>query len=358
MPLPSAPRRAAPPRKKAPKSPMPLVTAVDAPLTESSDILSTADTPGFTKKAKAGDVEQEIGDVSREVADLLSHAEAVEVASEIPEESEISGVGETRGAENAEEPTQVHDDDGIAEADNKRVSVNTVTSTQAQDVSHHDDTGEYKQSTEVPVEHEHTTANLDKGPMVRSTDEPDEDEEVARRKRVTEKLAKMGGINPLAPQPRRSSSTDEAQGSPPVSPSLVKRASLSRRSADTSPSAQRRQSLRKSSVGSTMVSEEDTASTQRKPSFDGTQSPPSVSPRLAKRISLSRQSTDSLPPPRKQSSGELSADSTTATAQIPESHTNQTFAIPPTSRKSSVGSANTEIASDFVSGRESQDGKY
>jgi len=168
----------------------------------------------------------------------------------------------------------------------------------------------------------------------------------------------MGGINPLAPQPRRSSSTDEAQGSPPVSPSLVKRASLSRQSADTSPSAQRRQSLRKSSVGSTMVPEEDTASTQRKLSFDGTQSPPSVSLRLAKRTSLSRQSTDSLPPPRKQSSGELSADSTTATAQIPESHANQTFAIPPTSRKSSVGSANTEIASDFVSGRESQDGKY
>jgi hypothetical protein len=325
------------------------VAVVDVPLTESPDILSTADTPAITKKAEAGDVE-------REIVDLLSHAEAAEVAARIPEKkSDISGAAETRGAYNAKEPTQVHDGSETAEADNRK-SADIVTSPQVSDHAEDDNNeGENKQSTEIRVEHEHTTTKLDKGPIIQSADEQDEGEEAARRKRVAGKLAKMGAINPLAPPPQRRPSTDETQTSPPVSP-LVKRASLSRQSTDTFPSAQRRQSLRRSSVDSTMVPEEGTASTQRKPSFDGTQSSPSVSPRLSKRISISRQGTDSLPPQRKQSLRELSADSTAGTTQIPEPHSNQSLAISPPSRKSSV--ANTEIASDFVSGKESQDGKY
>ena len=334
MPLPSAPRRAAPPRKKAVKSPMPPAVDMEAPLTEVPDILSVADTPVITKKAEADDVEQKIGEVTSDFIEPSGHPEVAEDPSEVLEEGAV----------------QVHDHE-----DEKPVHV--VPPSHAPDVP--DDAkgdGDEETSAEIPAEYEPSPARLDEG-IKESMEQPaDEtvDEEAARRKRVADKLAKMGGINPLAPPVQRKSSVDESQTSSPVSPVLVKRASISRQSTDTLPALPRTQSLRKSSISLTTAPEEGATGLRRNPSVDETQTSPPVSP-LTRRASLSRQSMDS--PQRRQSLRNSSVDSTTVLEANIQEYPTRSSAISPQSRKSSVDPAVSASESESVS-RESQDGKY
>ena len=299
---------------------------MEAPLTEAPDILSTSDTPAITKKAEADNVDQMIGEVTGEPS---SHHEVAEVPGQVLEEAAID------------------DHEGGK-------SVHVVPPSHAPDVPD-DAQGDCDEepAPEMPVEQEPSLARLDediKEPIV-PADEA-EDEEDARRKRVADKLAKMGGINPLALPVQRKPSADETQTSAPVSPVLVKRASLSRQSADTQPALQRTQSLRKSSIGSTTAPEEGATTVQRKRSDDETQ----TSPPLAKRASLSRQSMDS--PQRRQSLRKSSVDSTTVLEASTQEFMSRSSTISQSeSRKSSVDPAVSGSVAESVS-RESQDGKY
>jgi myosin tail region-interacting protein MTI1 len=342
MPLPSAPRRAGPPRKKSAKSPTPPTADIEVPLTEAPDILSTADTPAITKKAEAGDVQREIGEITTESVGPSSHPEATEISAGFPEKESALN-------------------DGDLEVEDEK-SIHAAPPSHAPDVPDdaEDDDNEaaYQPLAEVPIEHESYPARLDedvKEPIEQPTDEA-EDDEVARRRRVTEKLAKMGGVNPLAPPVQRKPSVDETQTASPVSSPLAKRASLSRQSTDSLPPPQRSQSLRRLSVDSTTTSEGGTTAAQRKLSVDETQSSSPVSPPLVKRASLSRQSTESLQ--RRQSLRKSSVDSTTVLEESTQEFPSRPSAIPPQSRKSSIDPTVSGSVSDSVSRRESQDGKY
>lgn len=330
MPLPSAPRRAALPRKKPAKSPTPPTADMEVPLTEAPDILSSSDSPAITKKAEAGSVEQEIDKVTGEPGGPSDHSEAADVHAEIPEKDSALNDGENHDVEHrksvhAAPPSHAPDVPDDAEDDDKEGDINAVT--------------------EVPVEHESHPARLDQHvdePIEQPVDEPED--EAARRIRVAEKLAKMGGVNPLAPPVQRKPSVDETQTAHAVPPP-AKRASLSRQSTD---SLERRQSWRASSVGSTTAPEEGITA-QRKLSVDETQTSPPVSP-LTKRASLSRQSTDSLQ--RRQSLKRSSVDSTTVLEASPQEFPSRPSAQ---SRKSSVDPTVSGSVYDSVSRRGSQD---
>lgn len=331
MPLPSAPRRAGPPRKKPAKSPTPPTADFEVTPTETPDILSTADTSAITKK---GNVEEE-------------KAEITEAASEIHETR-----NEERVAEEAD--VSVEDDSQISDIEPGK-SVHVMAPSHAHNVPYddEDDEDEAAHKAQVEVEHEHPSEaiNQDAKEPVEQPAEELEDEETARRKRVAEKLAKMGGINPLSIPVQPKPSADETQFPPPVSP-LSKRASLSMQSATSLSPVQRAQSLRKSSVDSTLALQESPSLPQRKPTVDETPTSAPVSPMLARKASLSRQSTDSLQ--RKQSLRK-SVDST---AVLEEEAPSRSSVISVPSRKSTVDPTVFGSVSDSVSKRDSQDGKY
>jgi len=364
MPLPSAPRRAGPPRKKAVKSPTLPTAVAEVPVTESPDILSTSNTLTIANKADAGGVNDETAEEgiepSGDLGARLSTERPVEASAEIPEkESSTSDVtlGE-HGAGVAEGPFRKHEDNETSEVEETK-SIGVAPPSHSLGVSDGDDAA-YEPMAVVPVEQEDTSTKADDGvekPFAQPSDELDEDEESARRKRIAEKLTKMGGVNPftLPPPTQSRSSTDEMQTSPPASPPLAKRVSLSRQS--TGP-PQRKQSLRKSSVDSTTALEEATASAQRRMSVDETQSSPSLPPRLVQRASLSRQSIDFSPPQRKQSLRKSSVDSTLleeSTVQSSVEFPSQPSTISPLSRKTSV---DTTVSGRVAGSGQSQDGKY
>jgi hypothetical protein len=303
---------------------MPSTADIEVPLTETPDILSTADIPTITKKTEASDAKQKIGEVT-------SDPEAAEAPAVIPEEETVINDEDEKPA-HVTPPSHAPDVPDDAEDDDNEAA--------------------YRAS----IEHEPSPARLDED-VKESFEQPVdeiEDEEAARRRRVAEKLAKMGGINPLALPVQRKSSI-ETPTSAPVSPVLAKRASLSRQGTDTLSPVQRRQSMRKSSVDSTAVPEEGTT-VQRKLSIDETQTAPPVSPSLAKRASLSRQSTDSVQ--RRQSLRKSSVDSTTVLEASTQEYPSRSSAISPQSRKSSVDPTVSGNVSESVSRRASLDGKY
>ncbi|THU90982.1 hypothetical protein K435DRAFT_759714 [Dendrothele bispora CBS 962.96] len=221
MPLPAAPRRAGPPRRKvkspAPEStPEPSTTAEEAAaqeeppkeeekgvtITESesqSDPSSLA-TPG-------GDVQEEIGHVTpthvepepdTEAPGKVLDDEKPIVAEEPPTMKEAEGV-------------PVRDDEDIVEP-----SSEPKGSTGSEAVA---DTEETAKETASEVAEE------------------EEDDEEMRRKRIAERVAKMGGFNPFSLPPQRRPSSDEVPTSP-------------KSEIEPSPKSPSTQSMRKSSTGS------------------------------------------------------------------------------------------------------------
>ncbi|KAG6919231.1 hypothetical protein DXG01_008027 [Tephrocybe rancida] len=280
MPLPSALRRAAPPRRKAPKSPEVLPPAVvderivsspeNVPAPEEPGILDSATTVGEgTNKERIGDIEEEVGEVNKSVevqepsvtADTLEDKPPVVSIDfekeDVPEEpSEGAGNADVADVEPDDEttaydaavpahPTELITETADDEADEearedaippKAVPVEDVSVTEVEEV--HEHASEVAEQEPEPVEEEPIVQNATE------LDDEDEDEEAARRQRIAEKLAKMGGINPFAPPPQRkvSGSSEDVQTSP-----LIKRASISRNSVGSPPlppAPPRRQSTR------------------------------------------------------------------------------------------------------------------
>ncbi|EGO19378.1 hypothetical protein SERLADRAFT_453841 [Serpula lacrymans var. lacrymans S7.9] len=190
MPVPTGPRRAAPPRKKAVKSPSPQEqahTILDkeetsvSPAQISNVSEDPAHTPASIKDLLGGDVESEIGVVNKSVDDHypLSDA-ALSVPPSVPAQQE--------------EQKLVIPDEPLAHSEQ--------TANQSH-VTHDLDLAE--EPTDVPEATYDTTAELVSEPVSAEAEE-DEEDEVARRKRVADKLAQMGGFNLFTgppPVPRR-----------------------------------------------------------------------------------------------------------------------------------------------------------
>ncbi|KAG6816408.1 hypothetical protein H0H87_006212 [Tephrocybe sp. NHM501043] len=271
MPIPTAPRRTAPPRRKTPKSPEapppaivsePIVTSPEikpSPGEPTTDDDSAAAISDGAEKVCAGDVVEETGEINESVekdetstvVESLkdkppviakefveegvpekpsSEANASEAKERVVEGVESDAVISSCSPElpsahvNEDEPATSHTE--ALEDSQYVVSAATAHNKEelVADVEKHDDVDDLRieekpESKEEPVE--------------KVTEEPDEDEEVARRKRIAEKLAKMGGVNPFAlpPQRKTSASLEDI----PTSPPLTKRSSTSQSSAGSSP---------------------------------------------------------------------------------------------------------------------------
>lgn len=399
MPVPAAPRRAGPPRKKAakpatPATPIlgegtvesPASTPALEPTTVSSDVVAVDN----VIKAEAGDREEEIGEVSKAAveppiseSDVPPKIEREEISE--PGKSEVERSNVTSPKEEIDEviklddevsneeltPPPVTTDPIVVEETEEETAIEPVhtsatknedsqdsliTDTSAETSKPEPTTIDPVASPDLPVEkleessslktpepessHEESspseTVVASEAPEKTTVEEPaaqaededeDEEAEAARRKRVAERLAKMGGINPFAPPQRKPSvSSEEAQPSA-VSP-IQKRASISRESVGSPPPPP-----------------------QRKPSVSSEEQQSSAtSPTIQKRASISRESVGSPPPPPVNDS--LRRSSTDSQ----QGNVAQASAVPlPSSRKNSVEST---IVQDASSKRTSHDGKY
>jgi hypothetical protein len=187
MPAPAVPRRTAPPRRKTPKSPAPEVAESETQVTaEHLDVLGDAEP--LTKEERR---EAEVQPV-----------EEVETMQSLVAEKEKEETGATVGAHDVHEEAIV----------------------------------------EEPQE-------LSQEPGQEQPDKEEEEEAEARRKRIAERIAKMGAINPLAPPPiSRGSVSDEAEATSPSA--SIKSAPVRRSSVDSVGSVKSGVLAKRASIGS------------------------------------------------------------------------------------------------------------
>jgi hypothetical protein len=197
MPVPSVPRRAAPPRKKIPKSPSPAPDThiLDDPLKDSPETSTDIKTGAVAESEHElqGDRQEEIGEVDKEgVGDVPEANKSPAPRKPTPILSDGHMVDESPQAEETgNETTEVFGGDhGTREPE---IYIGEPAET-------------HGSSSGIPTSAKKETNPVEAGEWQEdSVEEPTEDlteeEEVARRKRVAEKLEKMGGFNPLAPPP-------------------------------------------------------------------------------------------------------------------------------------------------------------
>jgi hypothetical protein len=196
MPIPSVPRRAAPPRKKAAKS-----HSGTAIVSESQEDISGQPTNTNNDAVPA---------LANEIPDKQHEAEG----------QQIEGAHETvkspiipEGHQVTESPAQI--EGGDAQPSDAEMEVGGDHGTREPEI-YIGEPGEMQEdSSDTSALAEKETISVEPASIVteveaHTTVEPvsltaeqgeEEEEEAARRKRVAEKLAKMGGINPFAPRP-------------------------------------------------------------------------------------------------------------------------------------------------------------
>ncbi|RDB14713.1 hypothetical protein Hypma_016405 [Hypsizygus marmoreus] len=358
MPLPSAPRRAAPPRKKAAKSPSPEQPLPPAPVVEEETLVRSPVPAPALASAEASELaaivaenakKEETGEFQAEVTELgevenknaedsavpppgeLEHAIIAEptpvVPTDLAEKDAMTGesIAAKEPSLEVKESTEktAEDEEGLIEPPK---SVDAAPPSHAasvpedarEDEEEEEEEEEAAKKLHEPLEAEpkalakeippSTVEETEEEPTAQAqlTDEPDEEEEAARHKRLAEKVAKMGGINPFAlpPQPQRKPSVSSDDGHTTVSP----RASVSREpsigSPPPPPPPQRRQSTRKDSVDSSVVHDVSSQpQPQRKPSVSSDDGSVRREPSIG--------SPPLIPPQRRQSTRRDSVDSST-----------------------------------------------
>ncbi|TFK34773.1 hypothetical protein BDQ12DRAFT_338071 [Crucibulum laeve] len=196
MPVPAVPRRTAPPRRKA-KSPAPPTTAEEEVNEES---VAATEVPPPTAESKETGIEDAEAPVKSEELEVVvpEAAPAVEAAPISLEEPKDEVEEEVASPEPTKHKSEVQD----------------------------------KESTEViaastePVKEAELVAAVEQT-VAEVAEETEEEGDEVRRKRVAEKLAKMGGINPFAaPRPPQRKPSTSSEDSPPTSPPAVKRDSV------------------------------------------------------------------------------------------------------------------------------------
>ncbi|KAH9949793.1 hypothetical protein B0H21DRAFT_726006 [Amylocystis lapponica] len=220
MPVPVVPRRAAPPRKRPAKSPSPA-----APVGES---LEESPSPLPTPALESAAVELPVEPAAQPSEVVVEHVEVV------PQDANIVETGLAQSLTEESPATGIHPD--VTESETLVVehpeAASVIADTEEQTKEHIVE-GTLDEETPVPVAAE----------QVEVADE--EEDGIARRKRIAERLAKSGGINPLSGHPLPSSP-------PPVN--VERRQSYRRDSRDSevlSPSSPAEVPMRRGSTEST-----------------------------------------------------------------------------------------------------------
>lgn len=270
MPAPAMPKRAGPPRKKAAKSPSPVPPpqVLDASIVESPEAVPVLGAEaGSIKAVEAEKESKEIEDAgSREPELKKEEAEAL-IEGKHEEDTEAkpsSGSVEEAKPDEVIKSEPLKADEVLEEAtkeEDKEPSPPARRQTE-------DDYEEPKRVASVPeVEGKDDSHPIVTEPEEAATHEGDEkpaepapeaedDDEEARRKRIAERVAKMGGFNPFSGPPpvRRPSGQSSTEVTSPVEkessdsvPPPERRASLRKESSDSYPPPERRSSIRKES---------------------------------------------------------------------------------------------------------------
>ena len=235
MPVPSVPRRALPPRKKTPKTPS--TPAVPEPASEPTSSLEPTNVLGASvhvspsayggessvteaQATASGDRQEEVGNVNASAEDYFDHSTAL--AHDEP-------------AVVATASNDIHDDP-IAKNDVAEAERATSPSSDARPESLDDPEVYLKPKRDIEPEPVHdpelavepSTAPADvpsedpaaEGQRSKEVEEDeDEDDEAARRKRIAQRLAQTGGVNPLS-APREPSPEHKEIGDAPRKSSL------------------------------------------------------------------------------------------------------------------------------------------
>ena len=270
MPVPAAPRRAAPPRRKTPKSPAPtpgeervaVSDDITAPLPSADNKLDasssvTDDGAPKTEEAEAP-VSEEDKRMSMDIVTSDSESSAHVAVPTLPTSSEATEADLTDVQYNREEsptpPSPMRDDSPPSPKENfEAPTPRGSTSPHDSEVETHEGIPQATQATPSDIEDdlpaagtvptsdaatpspEVSEAAADAVEDTPSAVEEEEDEQ-AKKKRIAERIGKTGGVNPFAPPPLRSqssASTEATEVSPPL-----KRSSVS----STAPSIQRKTS--------------------------------------------------------------------------------------------------------------------
>lgn len=261
MPLPAAPRRTAPPRKKPAKPSAPAPPPPE--LNEENEEPTTGETYIAPDSEIAAPAAASLGTEGEDDQQKTSEAEPHIVEAPKPLIKAPGSAVPEAGIK--VEP--VDDDEAVVDSPDAKIvtEVEPTTSVEIEEEEAASPVAEERKPAVLQTEEDVEPAAAGK-PEVTENDE-DEDEEVARRRRVAERLAKMGGINPFAPPPQRkaSVSSEDPHSPPAVSPTVPRRASLRRESGDSFMSLQRKDSV---GVGSITVPEEDGVTTVAAQSSD------------------------------------------------------------------------------------------
>ena len=261
MPVPTVPRRAGPPRKKPVKPPPEVPEARAEEAIAAPSVISTADDHKAVETEEEAilapehkepdhkiidDHRAEIHDEPRSIDSDVQHTEEL-VVEATSGESKEQGPAHVIQSPSPDELKQEHKPEheherkhpGPAHPDQPS-DVDGICEDQAEDgeiIDYSDEDSNYDENHSVENhEHQHTQRDDDHHivePQPNSAigatgADEDAEEEEARRKRVAERLAKMGGINPFAPPPLRLSSeeTGHADSSVVSSHSLPANVSL------------------------------------------------------------------------------------------------------------------------------------
>ncbi|RPD62603.1 hypothetical protein L226DRAFT_568663 [Lentinus tigrinus ALCF2SS1-7] len=229
MPVPQAPKRAAPPRKRPAKSPSPAPAPVieqelhespsPPPPTDDVTAAHKLDEPDASKDTQEPEPVAPHGDLEPEVTESQL-VEAVEAAVDSASTKE-EAAEETVFAPKPAEP-KASEESHAEEVAEPIADVEHITEEPA--LAHHDT--EEEPTVTAPAEEAHPEEHVEKhvkeseaeAELEPPVEEPEEDE-AARRKRIAERLAKSGGFNPFAgglpPPVMRRDSADSARSPPP-----------------------------------------------------------------------------------------------------------------------------------------------
>jgi hypothetical protein len=260
MPVPAGPRRAAPPRKKPAKSLSPVPQTLDDEIRESPEKLPEED-----RELKDSVKAEEPVDERKDVGVTESEEDSTDVVEDDITEEPSEAIG-PETLENVKDSVEGSSEPSaqITEVEREHDVYVTETPKTGTSVDEAPATGAIAAASPTAVVPSSPTEDdpvLSEEPVP----EPEDEDETLRRKRVAERLAKMGAFNPLASAPaRRQSSSEEnperkssmgldSPRSPPLPPQ--KRLSLRKGSADDGMVALgRRSSVKDTDVDSTTPS--------------------------------------------------------------------------------------------------------
>ncbi|THH18365.1 hypothetical protein EW146_g2598 [Bondarzewia mesenterica] len=272
MPVPVGPRRVLPPRKKSAKSPSPPPVPELAPILSSELHESPAPKEGVRSVAEtlveaAGGREKEVGAFSENAeADTVKDVPPAEIEPTHSKESvtadtEQYEIAPKADAIEAERSTSPSSDLRPESPDDPEVYVKHKRDidTEAAEPERPSIVAPVPISA-APVEAPLEAQSVSEGPATEAVDpvaEPAEEEkdEATRRKRIAERVAKMGGFNPFSAPPQRKGSFDS-----------VERDSVPDSEMPTSPILDRDDGLRKNSLAAAQLTPPAPAKKESSPS--------------------------------------------------------------------------------------------